>query len=257
MLDALPLSENLNTNQLIVTNTNQVLQPIMYEYVSDEDFDNTQGVVSLNVNGARVLNTFTNPTNIQSNGLHEFDVVDSNVNMPILNYKVNVALPIFEPPNDYTAKRIINGQMTTTLDYFVNGDLSNYLYIPKNLPVVLDISAGINIKSCFNGISPNTKGSLINLNYNNTGSTITVNFGTYINIRNFDSYVWRIYYKFNGNSSDFYVTDGSYYFANNLAYEYINFYDENDNFVFALCDRGSDSNIGEMDISKQIFNFVF
>lgn len=216
VLDALPLSENLNTNQLIVTNTNQVLQPIMYEYVSDEDFDNTQGVVSLNVNGARVLNTFTNPTSIQSNGLHEFDVVDSNVNMPILNYKVNVALPIYEPPNDYTAKRIVNGQINTTLDYFVNADLTNYSFIPKNLPVIIDVSPSVNSVFKIN-IGGNTIcSSSVNgyWNYRHNSGDISVSSNNEVVVISDMSYGnFRISYYYNSSSSTIYVPNYSWIYS--------------------------------------------
>ena len=114
MLDALPLSENLYTRELVVNNVNEVKQPIMYEYISDDDFDNTQGVVSLDINNARVLSSYTRTQNITSNGQYEWDAVDSFINMPILNYKYNVQLPIWETPNDYTAKRITTDQYTGT-----------------------------------------------------------------------------------------------------------------------------------------------
>lgn len=144
MLEALPLQDNILTNQLIVDNVNEIKQPIMYEYISENEED-TQGVLSLNINGARVLSEYSNATPITTNGLHEFDVVDSNVNMPVMNYKVNVNVPqpsVYNLPDPYTTKRI-----TSSNDYIladlVNGDLTNYNYLAKNIPVTIDVDTTI------------------------------------------------------------------------------------------------------------------
>lgn len=144
VLEALPLQDNILTNQLIVDSVNEIKQPIMYEYISDDEVD-TQGVLSLNINGARVLSEYTNATPITQNGVHEFDVVDSNVNMPIMNYKVNVNVPqtpVYDAPSGYTAKRITSNITNATLDYFINANLTNYQYVNKNIPVTIDISPG-------------------------------------------------------------------------------------------------------------------
>lgn len=140
MLDALPLQENILTNQLIVNTTNQQLQPMTIQYVDDFDDTRTQDVCTLNLNGARVLSSYTNATPITTNGTHEFDVVDSNVNMPIMNYKVNVDLPVYDAPAIYTTKRIIsNGDYV--LGDFVNDNITNYTYLHKNIPVAIDIDS--------------------------------------------------------------------------------------------------------------------
>ena len=141
MLDALPLQENILTNQLIVNTTNTQLQPMTIQYVDDFDDTRTQDVCTLNLNGARVLSSYTNATPITTNGTHEFDVVDSNVNMPIMNYQVNVNVPqpaVYDAPAVYTTKRIIsNGNYV--LGDFVNDNITNYTYLHKSIPVIIDI----------------------------------------------------------------------------------------------------------------------
>ena len=141
MLDALPLQENILTNQLIVNTTSTQLQPMTIQYVDDFDDTRTQDVCTLNLNGARVLSSYTNATPITTNGTHEFDVVDSNINMPIMNYKVNINVPqpsVYDVPAVYTTKRIIsNGNYG--LGDLVNGDITNYTYLHKNIPVIIDI----------------------------------------------------------------------------------------------------------------------
>ena len=141
MLDALPLQENILTNQLIVNTTNTQLQPMTIQYVDDFDDTRTQDVCTLNLNGARVLSSYTNATPITTNGTHEFDVVDSNVNMPIMNYQVNVNVPqpaVYDAPAVYTTKRIIsNGNYV--LGDFVNDNITNYTYLHKSIPVIFHI----------------------------------------------------------------------------------------------------------------------
>lgn len=142
MLDALPLQENILTNQLIVNTTNEQLQPMTIQYVDDFDDTRTQDVCTLNLNGARVLSSYTNATPITTNGTHEFDVVDSNINMPIMNYQVTVNVPqpsVYDVPVVYTTKRITsNGDYV--LGDFVNDNITNYTYLHKNIPVVIDVS---------------------------------------------------------------------------------------------------------------------
>ena len=138
MLDALPLQENILTNQLIVNTTSQQLQPMTIQYVDDFDDTKTQDVCTLNLNGARVLSNYINATPITTNGTHEFDVVDSNVNMPIMNYQVDVNLPIYDAPAVYTTKRI-NSNGDYVLGDFVNDNINDYTYLHKDIPVIIDL----------------------------------------------------------------------------------------------------------------------
>jgi hypothetical protein len=88
--DALPISDTISTNEMVVNNPNEILLPVVYQYQSQEDPEKTQGILNLNVNNARVLSSYTDVRTVTGNGLLEWDAVDSGVNMPILNYKVNV-----------------------------------------------------------------------------------------------------------------------------------------------------------------------
>jgi hypothetical protein len=130
--DALPISDTISTSEMVVNNTNEILLPVVYQYQSPEDPEKTQGILNLDVNNARVLSSYTDVRTVTGNGLLEWDAVDSGVNMPILNYKVNVNVSkiiniiYFSPTISSTSKFTFNDftYNDSSTSYSVN--LSSY-----------------------------------------------------------------------------------------------------------------------------------
>lgn len=252
VLEALPLQDNILTNQLIVDNVNQIKQPIMYEYISDDE-ENTQGVLSLNINGARVLSQYTNATPITQNGVHEFDVVDSNVNMPILNYKVNVNVPqtpVYDAPSGYNAKRITSNITNASLDYFINADLTNYQYINKNIPVTIDVSPGFFVsKITIAGDTIANNNTNANWTFYSAATSVSVSTGKEIVSVQYSSAENGYFIEYNLNLP----SGGKTYQCAKNSWVYIysktsqsaqagplDFYDSSNNLLFTLYDMKSD-----------------
>lgn len=93
------------------------------------------------MNNARVLSSYTDSRTATQNGLLEWDAVDSNVNMPILNYKVNVNLPVYDPPSVYGPVMITNSG-SYNIEDFVNADLTDYTWVNKDIPVIINTPSG-------------------------------------------------------------------------------------------------------------------
>lgn len=96
--------------------------------------------MNLDVNNARVLSSYTDSRTVIQNGLLEWDAVDTNVNMPILNYKVNVNLPVYDQPDLYSAKEIQTNGIYTLGD-LVNDNVTNYNWLDKTIPVSISLSS--------------------------------------------------------------------------------------------------------------------
>ena len=91
--DNLPVEKNLTTSELIVNDSSQTLLDLPINYIDTEDVSKQKQVATIKRNDARVLSSYTNIVPITTNGNKEFDVVNENINMPILNYKFRVDVP--------------------------------------------------------------------------------------------------------------------------------------------------------------------
>lgn len=266
VLEALPLQDNILTNQLIVDNVNEIKQPIMYEYISDNEED-TQGVLSLNINGARVLSEYTNATPITQNGVHEFDVVDSNINMPVMNYKVNVNVPtpnVYEIPPYYTTKRITSSNNYFIYD-FVNANLTNYQFVDKSIPVVIDVSPGFSVaKITIAGDTIANNNTNTNWTFYSAATSVTVSTGKEIVSVEYSSAENGYFIEYNLNLP----SGGKTYQCAKNSWVYIysktsqaaqagplDFYDSSNNKLFTLYDMKSDIYEGRVFFPTGNINF--
>ena len=88
------------------------------------------------------MSSYTDTRTATQNGLIEWDAVDSNVNMPILNYKVNVNLPVYDVPAVYTPLQIQTNN-NYVLGDFVNDNVTDYTWLHKNIPVTINVGSAI------------------------------------------------------------------------------------------------------------------
>ena len=132
------------------------------------------------------MSSYTDTRTATQNGLIEWDAVDSNVNMPILNYKVNVNLPVYDAPAVYTPLQIQTNN-NYVLGDFVNDNVTDYTWLHKSIPVSINVgSSAIKMKN-INYAGTNYTKSNFTPNSNNQGSWTISNGNIFI------------YYKFGTN----------------------------------------------------------